>query len=240
MTRKANRGFTLVEVLLAMAIFAIGGVSILALFLANSTRAARAADRNRAVEIASSVRAALETAMIAPPVVQAGSGSQKDRLYQLALPQFTLDAPAVQATSSPTTETPVYYFRLPTEPFVGGAKPPGQYTVLPRELLDITGKALKVANGEPKAWYFRTTPLSRRTEKELGPTSDRDEREAYSFNFFIRRSVARSDIESSGRGATRSLLEGLYVVQLRVYKGYDEQGQNTPIEEFTFYLTATQ
>lgn len=65
--RRMKKGFTLTEILIAMAIFALGGVSIVGLFIANMRMARNAMDAMRAAEIMRNVRA-LMTASLSRPI----------------------------------------------------------------------------------------------------------------------------------------------------------------------------
>ncbi len=244
--RKRFQGFTLLEILLAMAILALGGVSILALFLANADRSRQAADASRSVNIAASVRSILKASLQAPAIVQGTfdvNEPGKNQLYAFSFPFATLNDPRSREDSGKTTAvrreegdlTP-YFFRLPSKPYQGDASPPEAYTVLPRQLLDIQGNPI---GSNASVWYYKPTDLTRAGIENVGDAVDLDDNESYAFSFFIRRSVARNDVDPFADDTIPKLIDGLYVVQLRIFKGYDPSiDTNRPIQEFSFTLAA--
>lgn len=242
--RSTKLGFTLLEILLGMAIFAIGGVAVLSLFIANANRAERAANETRAVNIAASVRGVLEAALRSPPV-QLDGGER--RLYPISFPFATLQgdlSPLRSANNDypqridEVENSVTYFFELPDGQFRGTTSNADAFSVLPKQLRNIAGEQVSGLNGqqENRVWFVKPTTFSIAGEDELGGDIDLDDSDAYSFSLFITRSVERSHFETDGENR---LLDGLYVVQLRVFKGYDFANQtNVPIQEFTFTLNA--
>lgn len=249
--RKLIRGFTLLEILLGMSIFAIGGVAVLSLFISNANRAQRAANDSRAVNIAASVRGSLEAALRSPPL-QLDSGER--RLYPLSFPFATLDAGLSNLRSEAELDyqgnlqqlerSQTYFFELPEEPFKGSESSALAFTVLPKDLLDQDGRAMPVIGGGNvnRVWYMKPSTMGlagKQGGDGVGEEVDIDDSDAYSFSFFITRSVERSPYEIGGQNP---LLDGLYVVQLRVFQGYDATPgvTNEPIQEFTFTLNSQE
>jgi len=243
-TRKRRAGFTLLEILLGMSIFAIGGVAVLSLFIANANRAERAANDSRAVNIAASVRSTLEAALRSPPM-QLDGGER--RLYPIAFPFATLDPAFSRLRSQAGVDyelnrpkldsSKTYFFELPKDPFRGRDSTTQAFTVLPKDLLNQDGRAIEVLGGQAmnRVLFMKPSAIGLAGNERLGDDLDIDDADAYAFSFFITRSVERSPYTIRG---TKPLLEGLYVVQLRVFKGYDltPGANNAPIQEFTFTL----
>jgi type II secretory pathway pseudopilin PulG len=259
--RQSSRGFTLLEILLSIAIFALGGVAILALFLAFTDRARQAADANRAVEIASTVRETIEASLASPPIV-VGTGENVRYLYPIAFPFASLvnlstrsgpnqakdGVSPVDLTRFENDPVPTYYLELPKQPYRGeGAIQRGLTMMfLPGDLRDRTGAVARVLDlgagasqtvANSMVFYWRPDSMSIAGERALGPGIDRDDADIYSFNFRIDRSVARADFNDP-RGGGKMLLPGLYQVRLRVYRGYQEN--ELPFEEFVFAVRALE
>ena len=64
--QRTRRGFTLTEILVAMAIFALGGSAIVALFITNARLSRQAMDYTRASEIGRNVRSLVSHALSRP------------------------------------------------------------------------------------------------------------------------------------------------------------------------------
>jgi len=267
--RHIRSGFTLLEILLAIAIFALGGVAILALFIAQANRAKLAADANRSIEIAASVRAALEAAVQAPPLV-IGKGETARYLYPLSIPFASLTnlspryGENMEVGGDTRTDVegmdkdpvPAYFLELPKKPYRGNSANDvvrGETVmVYPMDLKDIKGSPVKSprlgAGGDKtgndlRVFYWTPDILSAAGKNLIGERIDNDDSDIYSFNFRIDRSVARTDIPDVADPSVKSLVPGLYVVRLRVYRGYDP-APNTPekflTHEFQFTIAATE
>lgn len=271
MTRQVYRrdkGFTLLEILLAIAIFALGGVAILSLFLAQATRAKHAADANRAIEIAATVRSTLEAALNSPPRV-IGQANAARFLYPVAFPfaSLTNQSPRYGANKmgdgdSPvphrefdTAQVPTWFLELPKQPFQGdGDRVRRGETVMffPSDLKDINGNAMSspsigadpggLSRDDLRVFYWKPEITSLIAKEKLGSRLDTDDSDIYAFNFRVDRSVSRSDLPNPAGGAEKMLLPGLYVVRLRVFRGYDPEpgARNVPVQEFEFTIATTE
>ncbi len=259
----STRGFTLLEILLSIAIFALGGVAILALFLSNTNRARQAADANRAVEIASTVRETIEAALASPPVV-VGTGDNARYLYPVAFPFASLTNLSTRSGPNQAIDgrspvdlsrfendpVPTYFLELPKDPYRGeaqGSAVRGRTVMfLPADLRDRQGNPARVRDyggstgqivSDLRVFYWKPDAMSIAGEAALGSGLDRDDADIYAFNFRIDRSVSRADFPDP-RGGGNMLLPGLYQLRLRVYRGYEPGA--LPFEEFVFAIRALE
>jgi prepilin-type N-terminal cleavage/methylation domain-containing protein len=264
-TKDARSGFTLLEILISIAIFAIGGVSILSLFLASANTARKAADANRAVDIATSVRSCIEAAVLAPPILVNREG-RRTRLFPVAFPFASLknlsprfgpnranrDGDSrVKIKELENDAIPSGYMELPYEPFGGESNmvEGKHFTFFPKDMVDIKGDPVRVdadetieaaKDSDVRVFYCRPHAFSLVSKDQLGPRLDSDENDVYAFNFFIRKSVARSAL-ADPKGGGNKLLEGLYVAHVRVFKSYDPNiTNNRPVQEFQFTIAAME
>lgn|GEM_PF-2801042 len=258
--RRMKKGFTLTEILIAMAIFALGGVSIVGLFIANMRMARNAMDAMRAAEIMRNVRA-LMTASLSRPI----SFGDDKTMYRFDYPGTSLKfrpSQLAERESGSTTagmsvdarramfgnlDDNVVFFTLPQRNFdatLWGASQSRDEmtTMLPDEALSRTGDR-KFSGTPPEV--FRLVPDTLRSSGVNTPF-DADDRVFYSFDFAVRRSVSRSStaIDAGGQKAT---LDDLYVVHLRVYKGFEyaadyagERQTNKPVFEWDFLISAAK
>lgn len=266
--RTKKKGFTLTEILIALGIFAIGGTAIMALFITNVRLSAQAMDYTRAAEIQRNVRA-----MLTQAVSRADGVSDEATIYEFTYPSSSLtfvpskyiseveqqgetfvEIPIEKHAGTPSENT--IYFRLPRKEFdvehVDYTDVPSEamkrvMTSLPNEACDARGRQITWgadASGGPEVFRFKPAKL-RQAGALFG--FDKDDRMFYSFDFSIRRSVARSGVAEDGNSAKKELMSGLYVVHLRVYKGFslpEENGgapvDNSPIYETDFLITAAE
>ncbi|MCC6466445.1 MAG: type II secretion system protein [Planctomycetes bacterium] len=254
--RKARKGFTLTEILVAMAIFALGGSAIVALFITNQRLSRQAMDSTRAAEITRNVRSLLTQSLSRP--IQVGDKT----VYKFDYPGSSLTflpnkfmkdyEQGSYAKEIPTDlgGTPVenaVFFRLPAAMFQAGTtgeealRP--MLTSLPNDSMDSAGNPRSWENGRPEA--FRLLPDSLRRASALYGL-DPDDRMFYSFDFSIRRSLARSGVEDPANPGFKLPLEDLFVVHVKVYKGFEyaeeagEEVQNTPYYETDFYIAVAR
>lgn len=259
--RSNRRGFTLTEILIAMAIFALGGVSIVGLFIANMRMARNAMDAMRAAEIMRNVRA-LMTSSLSRPI----SLGEDRTIYRFDYPGTSLKFRPSQLTERETggtgvglastearralfgtTEENAVFFALPNRPFDatlwGNTSARDEMTtLLPDEGLSRAGD--RKFSGQPPE-VFRLVPDVLRSSGVNTPF-DPDDRIFYSFDLTIRRSVSRSSATADGGGA-KLPLDDLYVVHLRVYKGFEfaadyagEKQTNKPVFEWDFLVSAAK
>lgn len=258
--RRTKRGFTLTEILIAMAIFALGGVSIVGLFIANMRMARNAMDATRASEIMRNVRA-LITSSLSRPIAYGNDRT----MYRFDYPNTSLKfKPSVlvdregASTVPPlsneakramfgTLEENVVFFELPTRNFDatlwGNAQTRDEMaTMLPDEALSRSGDR-KFTAAPPEV--FRLVPDTLRSSG-ITYGYDSDDRVFYTFDFAIHRSVSRSSQSIDG-GGQKTALDDLYVVHLRVYKGFEfasdyggEKQTNKPFFEWDFLIAAAK
>ncbi|MBK9976160.1 MAG: type II secretion system protein [Planctomycetes bacterium] len=255
-TRRFKRGFTLTEILVAMAIFALGGSAIVALFITNARLSRQAMDYTRAAEISRNVRSLITTSLSRPILI----GNE---------PVYKFDYPGSSLTFRPTEYTKLYeqgktggevpaslggtpvenslFFKLPKNMFdvrIRGEENLRQVqTWLPNDATDANGGARSFPNGRPEV--FRLMPDRLRQAGALDGL-DPDDRMFYSFDFTIRRSVMRSEVEDPSIPGGKVPLNDLFVVHVKVYKGYEyreeagEEVVNDPLYEWDFYVSAAR
>ncbi|MBX3474267.1 MAG: type II secretion system protein [Planctomycetes bacterium] len=256
MPKQRRRGFTLTEILVAMAIFALGGSAIVALFITNARLSRQAMDYTRASEISRNIRS-LMTQSLSRPIV-----TNNEPVYKFDYPgssltfrpsQYIKDREQSKYRGEDTVigGTPVentVFFKLPKQQFdvrVKGEESQRQMiTSLPNDATDSGGFVRSFPNGRPEA--FRLLPDRLRQSGALDGL-DPDDRMFYAFDISIRRSVARSEVDDPARPGAKAPLEDLFVVHVKVYKGFDfkEDNQGTevvndPLYEWDFYITAAR
>lgn len=255
-----RRGFTLTEILIAMAIFALGGVSIVGLFIANMRMARNAMDASRASEIMRNVRA-LVTSSLSRPIAYGDTRT----VYRFDYPGTSLKfkpgklvelegegtrppmSPEARRAMFGSLEDNVVFFELPQRPFDATLWGSNQSrdemsTLLPDEALTRTGDR-KFTGTPPEV--FRFVPDAMRSSA-ITYGYDSDDRIFYSFDFYIHKSVSRSS-SSPDKGGQKAALDDLYVVHLRVYKGFEfadeyggEKQTNRPFFEWDFLIAAAR
>ena len=264
--RRTKKAFTLTEILIALGIFAIGGTAIMALFITNIRLSQQAMDYTRAAEIQRNVRSLLTQAVKRP-----NSVSTKSTVYEFYYPgtstsfvprEYLADEREENYSANTKIEevggTPIQntiYFKLPDKMFDANVVnydrlPTGDQklmmTSLPNEACNINGSQVNWPNVSAGPQVFRFKPSVVRNAR-VTDGFDNDDRMFYSFDFSIRRSNARASVTEGNRATAKAPLTSLYVVHLRVYKGFslpeDNEGdvvQNTPIYETDFYITAAR
>lgn len=259
--RANQRGLTLTELLIAMAIFALGGASIVALFLANAKLSAQAVNMTRAAEITRNVRAYITSSLQRPIVLPNGETIYRfdyagaslsflpSKMFErensgIKGPLTQDDFVAIAGKSANNT----VYFKLPAEKFNATVKEAERDELmvdLPDEGLGLDGNPLY---SERAPEVFRLLPDTMR-ENAILRGFDPDDRMFYSFDFSVRRSVSRSSDLKANTSGERENLEDLFVVHLRVYRGFDfaEENANVPLDnerniifETSFFVTAAR
>lgn len=267
--RSGRKAFTLTEILIALGIFSIGGTAIMSLFITNHRLSIQAMDYTRAAEIQRNVRSLLTQAVSRPISTTNGV-----TVYEFYYPETSLKfvpsefleeegegeginlSPRMEVFAGAANENTIF-FRLPLKQFdanlIDYKRLPSNelkrvLTALPNEAINVNGSQFNWT--QPKATVgpqvFRFKPSVMR-ESGLIDGFDKDDRMFYSFDFSIRRSNARSGV-SEGKGSPRkAALNSLFVVHLRVYKGFslpeENDGQvveNTPFYETDFYISAAR
>jgi prepilin-type N-terminal cleavage/methylation domain-containing protein len=258
MRRDSNnrRGFTLTEILVALAIFALGGTAIMALFITNVRLARQAMDFTRAAELTRNIRSLMTESLSRPIPV-----NDTDNIYAFYYPDSSLtfnpneyldyyeggklaktatadrDALKDNIGGSPALNT--VFFRLPKNPYdanIQGDAQKNVVTEIPRDALNSSGDK---KNFDIAPRCFRLLPDHLR---RVGAVEglDPDDRMFYQFDISVRRSVQRS-------GATRpdgakQPLDDLYVVHVKIYKGFEFEGDviNDPYFEWDFYINGAK
>ncbi|MDC1142769.1 type II secretion system protein [Planctomycetota bacterium] len=265
--RRTKKAFTLTEILIALGIFAIGGTAIMSLFITNIRLSQQAMDYTRAAEIQRNVRSLLTQAVTRPISV-----NESSTVYEFHYPETSLSfvpseylrdetgnsgsyaKPNMDVIAGTSVENTIY-FKLPNEQFdanlidydqlpTAGLK--RKLTSLPNEACNVNGGQVSFPELPDGPQVFRFMPSVVR-QSGLMDGFDKDDRMFYSFDFSIRRSNARASVEQVKNPGVKAPLEALYVVHLRVYKGFslpeDNEGdvvQNTPIYETDFYISAAR
>jgi len=254
-----RRGFTLTEILVAMAIFAFGGAAIVSLFFTNVRLSRQAMDYTRAAEISRNVRSLLRSAVSRPIPIGGGNAIYRFEYPGTSLrlrPEIVREIETSETTSrdpyaavSGSINDNAIYFSLPTRRFDASVRlntdrRNDMITRLPNDSLTAAGLE-KVWPEGARPHVFRFRPDGLRAAGVIVGV-DRDDRVAYTFDFEIRRSTMRSGAVEEG-GQLKLPLEDLYVVHVRVYKGYEfpeehggEEVENPPLFEWDFYVTATR
>lgn len=254
MRMSTRKGFTLTEILVALAIFALGGTAIMALFITNVRLSRQAMDYTRAAEITRNIRS-LMTQSVSRPV----NLNQNDNIYAFYYPGSSLtynpddyrdrfetgetmtEPPNEVNVGGPPTDNTVF-FRLPKQQFNSAAinyqDTSGQLTIIPRDSVTSSGTQRSWEGTEPQV--FRLMPDSLRRAGALDGM-DPDDRMFYQFDISIRRSVQRASVDSTTTTGQKQALDDLYVVHVRIYKGF-EFGDviNDPYFEWDFYVNAAQ
>ncbi|MBZ0135147.1 MAG: prepilin-type N-terminal cleavage/methylation domain-containing protein [Planctomycetes bacterium] len=249
-----RKGFTLTEILVALAIFALGGTAIMALFITNVRLSRQAMDYTRAAEITRNVRS-LMTQSLSRPI----NLNKDDNIYAFYYPGSSLsfnpdtyrERFETGATSSgetneanignPPTDN-IVFFRLPKQmfnsPAINYQEPTGQLTVIPRDTLTSAGTSRSFDGPRPQV--FRLMPDALRRSRAIDGL-DPDDRMSYQFDVSIRRSVQRASVDATDASGAKQPLEDLFVVHVRVYKGF-EFGDvvNDPYFEWDFYVNASK
>lgn len=256
MRRNTRKGFTLTEILVALAIFALGGTAIMALFITNVRLSRQAMDYTRAAEITRNIRSVMTQSLSRPVNL-----SQDDNIYAFYYPGSSVtfnpdeyrdrfesggatttgEVPdEVVVGGAPTDNT--VFFRLPKQMFNSAAvnyqESSQQMTVIPRDAVSSAGSKRNWEGQQPQV--FRLMPDSLRRAAAIDGL-DADDRMFYQFDISIRRSVQRASVDSVATTGQKQPLEDLYVVHVRIYKGF-EFGDviNDPYFEWDFYVNATQ
>lgn len=252
-----RRGFTLTEILVALAIFALGGTAIMALFITNVRLSRQAMDYTRAAEITRNVRSLMTQSMSRPINL-----SETDNIYAFYYPETTINLrtddyrdqwETERATATATKPGPgdfggspverTIFFRLPKQGFDAAAidyfATNDRLTVLPRDSVTASGSNAVFDTGEPKVFSFLPDEL-----RQAGAIDglDADDRMFYQFDVSIRKSVQRSSVDNASGDGSKQPLDDLYVVHVRIYKGFDltDDVLNDPFFEWDFYINAAQ
>lgn len=248
-----RKGFTLTEILVALAIFALGGTAIMALFITNVRLSRQAMDYTRAAEITRNIRSLMTKSLSRP--IHRGD----DNIYEFYYPQSSLtfesdeyirdyeqtdystDAPTDQELGGAYEDARVF-FRLPKQMFnatAGGDQGEALMTRLPDNALNESGGNMNFSDGNPHVFRLLPDPLRR-----VGATEglDADDRMFYQFDVSIRRSVQRASVDDPAGGNFKAALEDLYVVHVKIYKGFEFEGDviNDPYFEWDFYVNAAR
>lgn len=251
--RTHNRGFTLTEILVALAIFALGGTAIMALFITNLRLSQQAMDYTRAAEISRNVRSLMAKSLTRP--IHRGRGANLHEFYYPGssltfvpddyLTEYEAGDSAGQAPSEADLgggyrDASIFY-ELPTEAFDATDADAASDTIvhLPRSARNSSGVPRTIDGDEPDV--FRLLPNDLRRVGALDGL-DPDDRMFYQFDLSVRRSVQRSSVEDPLNPGTTLPLRDLYVVHIRIYKGYDFEVEDAvqPYYEWDFNVSAAR
>ena len=255
--RNTRKGFTLTEILVALAIFALGGTAIMALFITNVRLSRQAMDYTRAAEITRNVRSLMTQSLSRPHSI-----GDENNVYAFYYPGTQVnfnpdryrdqyeggggyDKNIVPQGFGENGVEQTLFFRLPKQRFDAGSMnyfdPNQQLTVIPRDALTASGSKATFQNedGDPKVFGFLPDKL-----RQAGALDglDPDDRMFYQFDVSIRRSVQRASVDDAAGSGAKQPLEDLYVVHVRIYKGFDftDNIKNDPYFEWDFYVNAAQ
>ena len=253
--RQSNRkGFTLTEILVALAIFALGGTAIMALFITNVRLSRQAMDYTRAAEFTRNIRSIMTQSLSRPININA---VDNDNVYAFYYPESSLtfipdeyrdyyEGGGKTGTGDALTDTiggpPVsntVFFRLPKNMFDANLTGDASKTVMteiPRDAVNSSGSPMSFEK-EPKVFRLLPDHLRR-----AGATDglDADDRMAYQFNISVRRSVQRASVEAATGGNAKQPLDDLFVVHVKIFKGFDfGDVLNDPYFEWDFYVNAS-
>ncbi|MCB9894933.1 MAG: type II secretion system protein [Planctomycetes bacterium] len=252
MAHRTNRrkGFTLTEILVALAIFALGGTAIMALFITNVRLSRQAMDYTRAAEFTRNIRS-LMTQSLSRPI----NLGDNDNVYAFYYPESSLtfipdeyrdhyetgqtgrDALEDNIGGTPVSNT--IFFRIPKVMFdanVTGDARKNMMTEIPRDALNSSGGTMNF-DREPRVFRLLPDHLRRAGARD---GLDPDDRMFYQFDIGIRRSVQRSSVPVAKGGGGKQPLDDLYVVHVKIYKGFQFEGDvlNDPYFEWDFYVNA--
>lgn len=251
-----RRGFTLTEILVSLAIFALGGTAIMALFITNVRLARQAMDYTRAAELTRNIRSLMTQSLSRPIPV-----NDTEIIYAFVYPESSLtfdpneyldyyeggrlaktaskehDAGKDNIGGSPALNT--VFFRLPKNPYDANIEGDAQrnvVTVIPRDALSTSGDKRNF-DIEPKV--FRLLPDQLRRVGAVDGL-DPDDRMFYQFDISVRRTVQRSG--AARPDGTKLGLDDLYVVHVKIYKGFEFKGDvlNDPYFEWDFNINAAK
>jgi prepilin-type N-terminal cleavage/methylation domain-containing protein len=254
--RTKRKGFTLTEILVALAIFALGGTAIMALFITNVRLSRQAMDYTRAAELTRNIRSLMTESLSRPIPV-----NDTDNIYAFYYPESSLtfdpntylddyeggklartsarDKDALKDNIGGAPAQNTVFFRLPRNQFdanIQGDAQKNVLTIIPRDCLNSSGDK-RTFEREPRVFRLLPDHLRR-----VGAVEglDPDDRMFYQFDISVRRSVQRSGIDRADK--TKVPLEDLYVVHVKIYKGFEFEGDviNDPYFEWDFYVNGAK
>jgi len=251
----SRRGFTLTEILVALAIFALGGTAIMALFITNVKLSRQAMDFTRAAEMTRNIRSLMTESLSRPIRV-----SDNDSVYAFYYPESSLtfnpdeyrdyyeggkdkrtsvDRNALNDNVGGAPSTNIVFFRLPKNMYdanIEGDAKKLVVTEIPRDAVTSSGDKM---NFETPPRVFRMLPDQLRRAGAI-ESLDVDDRMAYQFDVSVRRSVQRSGVTQPN--GSKQPLDDLYVVHVKIYKGFQFEGDviSDPYFEWDFYVNATK
>lgn len=238
-----TRGFTLIEIVVAMLFLTLGVMGVIALFLLGAKRNQESLRTTRATLIALQVREALINAMRYPMRVPPADEDDPGIFWaRFELPN-TLDGEGERPASSDFSARPPdddvnaidgFYFQFTED----GLKP---YVSVDDEnqVLDLPREARKGPRDDQSfkdrhvVWWFRSTP-------DIDAISeDPDDIGKYCFRILIRRSTRKPSLGLPAAG-------DLFAATIQVFKDFKEteedvatlfsKPENRPIFEYHFYL----
>ena len=255
-TDHSRRGFTLTEILVSLAIFALGGTAIMALFITNVRLARQAMDYTRAAELTRNIRSLMTESLSRPIPV-----NDTTSVYAFYYPDSSVtfnpdeyldyyeggktartaskDRDAENDNIGGTPALNTVFFKLPKNPYdanIEGDAQKNVVTEIPRDALTPSGDK-KNFDIEPRVFRLLPDHLRR-----VGAVEglDPDDRMFYQFNISVRRSVQRSGVARPD--GSKQPLDDLYVVHVKIYKGFEFEGDvlNDPYFEWDFYVNGTK
>ncbi len=261
--RASGRGFTLIEILIAMAILMIGLVGIMAVFPHAMQSATSTVQASYAAAISQSVIDAIHLGLKELRVDKDGVGGflfLHDGVRDLAadrqglLRDLDLSNPQAVASVMPRLMTRDYCILLPPpereQTGLGGGRVPLTFTYPRKSPGDNAAlrptSVVQDDDGDPKWEVTKVYALgdwlaqpNDGVDPEVQRRNEADPYRRYGFSFSIRAAYGPNALAPSPDPAQHQVVPGLYEVIVRVYRNFNPDPKspyNDPIAEFATYV----